>query len=128
MATISEHCANVEADAGAALLDDGYLRVYGDGPDLLAECRFALPAFGMATCGMAKANRIFGDPNTKAKGKPSRYVALMADGKTVVQEGTIGQPRRDGTNPNVDMVLPTPEIIPHAEFFVTEFYYIRPRK
>lgn len=120
MATISEHCANVEADAGAALLDDGYLRLFDEKDVLLAECRFSLPAFEMASSGMAKARKIFPDLDTRGQGKPSIYRAYMADGRTLVQEGNVG-------TKGADMTLPSPLIVPHAEFFVTEFWYIRRR-
>jgi hypothetical protein len=125
---ISEHCANVEADAGGRLLNGGYLRLYDARDALLAECRFKDPAFELATSGMARAHHpLVPDPDTKAEGEPVLYRAFMADGRTLVQEGTVGPPQKTPADPFYDMSLPTPLIVPHAEFHVTEFWYIRRR-
>ncbi len=125
---LSEHAANVEADAGAALMDNGFLRMFDAQDTLLAECRFFAPAFAMATCGQAKAYRILPDPDAKAQGRPVVYRTYMADGQTLVQEGTVGPPKRLASDPSYDMELPTPLIVPHAEFHVTEFWYRRRRQ
>jgi hypothetical protein len=97
----SEETVNAKADAVAALLDDGYLRLY-DGarpatPDdgvttqnLLAELRFGNPAFGAAVLGTITATAITQDAAANATGTATWYRALKADGTSPVQDGSVG--------------------------------------
>jgi len=93
--------ANDGADAIAAHLDDGYLRIYNgsqpataddalSGQTLLAELRFGNPAFAAASGGVANANAITPDSSANATGTASWYRCLKSDGTTVICDGEIG--------------------------------------
>jgi hypothetical protein len=91
---------NAKADAVAALLDNGFLRIY-DGsrpatPDdpvttqtLLAELRFGSPAFGPAVEGTITATPI-ASATAGATGTATWYRALKADGTSAVHDGEVG--------------------------------------
>jgi len=92
--------ANAEADAVAALLNTGYLRIYsgvqpatGDtalsGNTLLAELRFNATAFAAAVAGVATANAITSDSSADATGTASFYRCFKSDGTTAVMDGNI---------------------------------------
>jgi hypothetical protein len=93
--------ANIEADALAALVDGGYLRIYnGTQPDnaddaittqvKLAELRFGTPAFGAAVNGMITANAITPDSSAAAPGIATWFRIFQADGSTPVWDGNVG--------------------------------------
>ena len=93
--------ANTAVDAMAALLNNGYLRIY-DGTQpanadtavstqtLLAELRFNVTAFGAGSAGVATANAFTSDSSANATGTASWFRALKSDGTTVVCDGSVG--------------------------------------
>lgn len=102
--------ANAEADAVAALLNNGYLRIYsgtqpatGDtalsGNTLLAELRFNATAFGAAVAGVATANAITSDSSADATGTATFYRCFKSDGTTAVMDGNIST---SGANINLN--------------------------
>jgi hypothetical protein len=98
---LSNAAVNAEADALAALLNSGYLRIYSgtqpatadtalSGNTLLAELRFGSTAFGSASGGLLTANAITADSSADATGTASFFRALKSDGTTVIMDGTVG--------------------------------------
>jgi hypothetical protein len=88
---------NTQCDALAALLDDGYLRIYSgtrpanantalSGNTLLAELRFSDPAFGAASSGVATADTITDDSSANATGTATFARLFASDGTTVVMD------------------------------------------
>lgn len=102
----SNVCVNAEADALAALLNTGYLRIY-DGTQatnadtavgaqvLLAELRFSATAFPAAVAGLLTANAITSDASANATGTATWFRALKSDGSTVVYDGSVGTASAD---------------------------------
>lgn len=102
----SNAAANAACDAMAALLDNGYLRIY-DGTQaadadtavgaqvLLAELRFSATAFGAASAGVATAAAITADSSANATGTASWFRCLKSDGTTVVYDGSVGTSSAD---------------------------------
>jgi len=100
MIGLSKIAANAQADAVAALLNAGYLRLY-DGTQpadadtpvcsqrLLAECRFENPAFGPASAGVITAKPI-SKTEAVATGKATWFRFLVNDGTTTVMDGSVG--------------------------------------
>jgi hypothetical protein len=104
--------ANAEADAAAALFNNGYLRIYDGaqpaGPDtaittqvLLAELRFGNPAFPAAVAGVLTANAITSDSSADATGTAAWYRCFKSDGTTALVDGTVGV---SGCNLNIASV------------------------
>lgn len=123
----SDTAVNAEANALAALLNDGYLRIY-DGTQpanantaitsqtLLAELRFPNPAFGTAVAGVITANAITSDADANATGTASWYRCLESDGTTVVGDGSVGT-----TGSNCDMEINSTSISIHGTVSVSNF-------
>lgn len=92
---------NAEANALAALLNNGYIRIY-DGTQpatadttistqvLLAELRFGATAFGAAASGVITSNPITPDSDANATGTATWFRALESDGTTPVLDGDVG--------------------------------------
>lgn len=92
---------NTKADAQAALLNSGKLRIY-DGTQpatadtaigaqvLLAELTFNATAFSAAVAGVATANAITQDSSADATGTATWFRALRSDGSTAVMDGSVG--------------------------------------
>lgn len=98
---LSNAAVNAQADALAALLNSGYVRIYAgskpatadtaiSGQTLLAELRFASTAFGAASAGVITANALTRDEDANASGTASFYRCLKSDGTTAIMDGTIG--------------------------------------
>ena len=124
---LSNAAANAEADALAALLNSGYLRIYdGSQPAdantavssqvLLAELRFGATAFGAAVAGVITANAITGDSDANATGTAAWFRALKSDGTTVVMDGSVGT---SGTN----LVVATTSIALHQTVNCSSFVH-----
>lgn len=121
---LSNEGANAEADAVAALLDDGYLRLYdgsqpanGDasvgGATLLAELRFDNPAAaGAASGGVVTFSALTQDSSANATGTATWMRALKSDGTSPVFDGTVGT---SGCNLNLN----TTSIVSGAPVAVT---------
>jgi hypothetical protein len=102
--------ANTEADAVAALLNSGKIRIYDgaqpatadtalSGQNLLAELTFGNPAFGAAVAGVATANAITGDSSADYTGTAAWFRAFKSDGTTAVFDGSVGT---SGCNININ--------------------------
>jgi hypothetical protein len=118
---------NIQVMALTALLDGGYLRVYGaprppvpedavTSQVLFAELRFATPAFEAPTDGSATANEFPGAVSILAGGFPAWFRAFAADGTTAVLDGDIGE----------DLILDQPVLAQGGTFSVTSLVYSRP--
>jgi hypothetical protein len=102
----SNLCVNAEADALAALLNNGYLRIY-DGAQptdadtaigaqvLLAELRFNATAFGAAALGVLTANAFTADSSANATGTATWFRALKSDGTSTMFDGSVGTASAD---------------------------------
>ena len=92
---------NVQLDALAPRLNNGFLRIY-DGtqatdPDtaigaqvLLAELRFNATAFGAAASGVITANALTADSSANATGTATWFRALQSNGTTAEVDGSVG--------------------------------------
>src|SRR3990167_716643 len=98
----SNTAVNTEADALAALLNTGYIRIYtGTQPasadtavttqTLLAELRFSATAFSASVLGVITANSITSDSSANNTGTATWFRALKSDGTTVILDGSAGE-------------------------------------
>lgn len=122
---------NAQADALAALLNNGYLRIY-DGTQpanadtavstqvLLAELRFNATAFGAAANGVITANALTAEDAALATGTATWYRALASNGTTVVMDGNVG-------TSNTNLVVPTTSIVSGLGVSVTSLTHTVPR-
>lgn len=87
MAKLTTAAINVQADALAGMLNGGYLRIFDDSLNLLAELRFAALAFRAAVDGVIKSYPL---DRTKAiaSGTASIFTAIKSDGVTVIMSGS----------------------------------------
>ena len=124
---LTDLAATTEADAVAALLNNGWLRLYsGAQPStadeavssqvVLAELRFGNPAFGAASDGVAAANAIAGDASANAAGTATWFRCFESDGATPVFDGSVG-------TSNSNVVLNSAEISAGAPVDVTSFTF-----
>lgn len=92
---------NAAADASAALLNTGYIRIYSgtrpanpqtalSGNTLLAELRFGATAFSAASNGVATANAITQDSSADASGTATFARILKSDGTSVWGDCDVG--------------------------------------
>lgn len=123
----STEAVNSEADAFAALLDNGYIRFYdGTKPAnantaigaqvLLAELRWNATAFGAAVAGLITANAITSDSSANNNGTATWARFLKSNGTSVEMDCTVGT----GTN---DIVLNTVSIVAGAVVALSAFTY-----
>lgn len=110
--------ASAQATALGALLNSGYLRIY-DGAQpatadtaittqvLLAELRFANPAFGAAVNGVISANTMTAEDAALATGTAAWCRMLASDGTTVVMDGSVGVSSANLTMPTVSITVGT---------------------
>src|SRR5437660_318799 len=98
---LANAAVNAEANALAALLNNGYLRIYdGSQPvtadtaistqNKLAELRFGATAFGGASAGALTANAITSDSDAAATGTAAWFRCFESDGTTPVFDGSVG--------------------------------------
>lgn len=97
---VSAEIVNQSLSAAGEDLNSGYLRLYsGTRPastdhaitgTLLAELRFANPAFGAPSAGSMSANALTGDSAADASGTATHYRAWKSDGTTAVIDGDVG--------------------------------------
>ncbi len=124
---LTDLAATTEANAVAALLNNGWLRLYsGSQPStadeavssqvVLAELRFGNPAFGSASDGVAAANAIAGDASANATGTATWFRCFKSDGATPVFDGSVG-------TSNSNVVLNSAEISAGAQVDVTSFTF-----
>lgn len=117
--------ANAACDALAALLNNGYFRIY-DGAQptngdtaigaqvLLAELRFNATAFGAAAAGVAAAAAIADDTDANATGTAAWFRCFKSDGTTAVFDGSVG-------TSGADLNLNTTAIVLHAAVSISSF-------
>lgn len=119
----SNQAVNVEANALAAELNNGYLRIYDGsqptnadtavgGQTLLAELRFNATAFGAASAGVITANALTADSAANATGTAAWFRALKSDGTSSIWDGTVG-------TSSADLVLNSTAIQSGAQVTVT---------
>lgn len=124
---MADAAVNAEANALAALLNSGYLRVYdGSQPAtadtaitsqvLLAELRFGATAFGAAVSGVITANAISDDTDANATGTAAWFRCLESDGVTPVLDGNIATSA-------ANFVINTTSIVIHSDVAVTSFVH-----
>jgi hypothetical protein len=118
---------NAEADALAALLNSGYIRIY-DGTQpatadtaistqvLLAELRFGSTAFGAAVAGVITANAITSDSDADATGTATWYRLLKSDGTTPVLDGSVG-------TSSANLIVATTSIVQHAVVSISSYVH-----
>lgn len=115
---MSTYSLNAEADALGALADGGWLRMYNgaqptnadsalSGQVLLAELRFATPAFAPAVGGVLTANAISAENDAPGTGTATWYRVFKLDGTTVLWDGSIG-------TSDADILMVTTSIVQHA--------------
>lgn len=103
---LSNEAANAEANAVAALLNNGYLRIYSGAQPatgdtaittqvLLAELRFNATAFGAAAAGVITANAVTADSSANATGTAAWFRSLKSDGTSPVYDGSVGTSASD---------------------------------
>lgn len=128
---LTSRAADAAVAAITALLDGGALRLYSgaqpaeaDDPvrsqTLLAELRFATPAFRAPVDGVAEAEPLMAEPNAPATGTATWFRAIARDGARVL-DGSIGPA-------DADLVLSTTLIQAGAEISVTRFTVTAPRE
>ena len=127
----SNEAVNAAVDAMAALLNNGYLRIYdGSIPAtantaigaqvLLAELRFNGTAFGASVAGVATANAFTSDSSANATGTASWFRALKSDGTSAIFDGTVG-------TSSANLVLNSTAIQSGAEVAVTAMTVTLPK-
>lgn len=121
---LSNAAANIEADAFARLLDNGYLRIY-DGAQpanadtavgaqvLLAELRFAAVSAPGAALGVITFDTIAA-VTALATGAAAWFRALRSDGTSAVFDGSVGISTSN-------MVLAAPNIQASSQVSVSNF-------
>ena len=131
-ATLSTTTVNLQANALAAALTSGYIRIYnGTRPanantavstqTLLAELRFGVTAFGSAVAGVITANAIARDDDAAAGGTASWCRILEDDGTTVAFDGDVG-----ATGSGADLELVSTTIVAGAPVEISAFTYTVP--
>lgn len=128
---MSNTAVSAEADALAALFNNGYLRIYDGsqpatadtavvGQVLLAELRFGATAFGAASDGVLTANALTADSAANATGTAAWYRCLKSDGTTALCDGSVGVS-------SCDLNLNTVSIVQNAQVSVTAFQHTVPK-
>lgn len=111
---MSNEAANAEANGVAALLNNGYLRIYSGAQPatgdtaigaqvLLAELRWNATAFGAAAAGVIVANAITADSSANATGTAAWFRALKSDGTSPVYDGSVGTSAADLIMPSTSI-------------------------
>lgn len=125
MAKLNNLAVNTEANALAALLNSGVLKIYnGTQPatadtaittqQVLATLGFASTAFGSAVNGILTANAITSDSDAALTGTATWFRAFQSDGTTKVLDGSAG-------TSGADLILNSTSIQQHAEVSVNSF-------
>ena len=124
---ISNAAANAAADAVAALMNSGYLKIYDgsqaatadtatSGQTLCATLRFSSTAFGAASAGVATANAITSDTDAAATCTASWARILKSDNSTIVMDQSV-------CTSGCDINLATTSIVQHATVSVSAYTY-----
>lgn len=126
---LANAAVNAEANALAALLNSGYLRIYdGTQPatadtaittqNLLAELTFGATAFGASSAGVITANAITSDSDANATGTATWCRCFKSDGTTPVLDGSV-----DVSANTPDLTIATTSIVLHAIIDCTGFVF-----
>jgi hypothetical protein len=129
----SSEAVNAEADALAAKLNNGYLRVYSgvrpatadtplSGNTQLAELRFANPASPAAVDGVLTFAGLTPDTTADATGTATFYRTFKSDGTSAIVDGSVS-----ATGGGGDLELNTTAIVAGAAVEVTAFSYTMPK-
>lgn len=124
---LSNATVNVQADALARRLDNGYMRLYSapmpgnadiavTTQTLLAELRFSAVSAPAAINGVLSFNPILSDTAANASGEAVWFRAYGEDGVAVVMDGSVGP---TGSSSNLE--LATNVIVENAMVAVTSF-------
>ena len=116
---LEDAAVNAEANALAALLNSGKLRIY-ETASLLAELTFNATAFGGAAAGVIAANAITADSDADASGTANTMKCYKSDGSTLVLTGTVG-------TADADLILDSVVIAQHATVTVSGFELTIPK-
>ncbi len=103
---LANAAVNAEANALAALANNGYLRIYDStqaatadtavgAQVLIAELRFNATAFGAAALGVIAANAFTQDASANNGGTATWFRALQSDGTTPIFDGSVGTASAD---------------------------------
>lgn len=124
---LSNAGANAGADAVAALMNTGYLKIYNgsqaatadtavSGQTLGATLRFSSTAFGSSSAGVATANTITSDTNAANTITATWFRILKSDNSTVVMDGSV-------CTSGCDINLATTSIVAMGTVSVSAFTY-----
>ncbi|SRR6266478_3112534 len=127
---LSDLVVNIQADALAVLLNNGYIRIYdgaqpasADDPittqNKLAELRFSSPAFGAAVGGVIIGNPFTPDNDAAATGIASWFRTFKADGVTAMFDGSAGRNQTPSIGDVYNMNLDVVNIQQHAHIMLT---------
>lgn len=128
---LSDEAANAQANALAALLNTGWLRIYdgaqpvaGDDPItdqvLLAELRFSATAFPAAAAGVLTANALTADASANASGEAEWCRLFKSNGTSPVMDGTVGLD-------NSNVILSTTSIVAGTNVAVASLVIVVPK-
>lgn len=124
---VSTAAANLKANAWAAGMNSGYIRIYqGTQPatantslgaaTLLAELTMGSTAFGAAVDGLLTANAITKDSSANNTGTAQFYRLFQSDGTTPMGDGTCG-----ASGSGSDLELSSTSIVQFGEVTCTSF-------
>lgn len=129
---LSDEAANAQANALAALLNTGWLRIYSGaqpvtGDDaitvdnvLLAELRFGATAFAAAAAGVLTANAITADASANATGEAEWCRLFKSNGTSPVMDGTVGVV-------DANLILSTTSIVAGTNVAVSSLIVVVPK-
>jgi hypothetical protein len=129
----SNEAVNAEADAVAAKVNNGYLRIYGgvrpatadtalSNNPLLAELRFANPASPAAVAGVLTFSGLQSDTSADATGTATFYRTFKSDGVSPIVDGSVS-----ATGGGGDLELNTTSLVAGAAVEVTAFSWTMPK-
>ena len=124
MLTVSALVANAQAEAVSRLLSGGFLQLFADNGTLLAELRFAEPAFGKADNGVIRSAPITSDLDARGDGRATFFQCTTASGKLLL-EGSVGDRQSDDVE-RPELIMNSVEIRRGSEVAVDEFVYESP--
>jgi hypothetical protein len=117
---LENDAVNAQANALAALCNNGYIRIKSSGNVLLAELRFGATAFGAAAAGVLTANAITAEDAALDTATASKYEVYKSDGTTLLWTGTVG-------TADADLVLNSVGISAGAQVTITGLVHTVPK-
>jgi len=116
---LEDAAVNAEANALAALLNNGYIRIRTSAASVAATLRFGATAFAGADAGVLTANAITAD-SSAAGGEADNYQAFKSDGSTLIWTGTAG-------TADADLILNSITIAAGAQVTITSLTHTVPK-